>query len=234
MLTLDPLETVGNLVRERPNRARVFEALHIDFCCGGKLSLKQACEKRGLDPLNVLKAIEADDAVSQKAELIDADAMTLTELADHIEATHHAYMKSELPRLDMMTEKVARVHGDKDERLAVVRKAFVKLRAELEPHMMKEEQILFPMIRRLEAANGRPEFHCGRIANPIRQMEHEHDQSGNALAVIREATDNFDPPEWACNTYRAMLDSLARLEVDLHQHIHKENNVLFPKAIALE
>lgn len=100
--------------------------------------------------------------------------------------------------------------------------------------MMKEERILFPIVRQLEASTERQEFHCGSVANPIRQMEHEHDQAGDALAIMHESTDAYTPPEWACNTYRAMLDSLARLEADMHQHIHKENNVLFPKAIQLE
>jgi regulator of cell morphogenesis and NO signaling len=160
--------------------------------------------------------------------------MTLTELADHIEATHHAYLKEELPRLDSMTEKVARVHGEHEPRLAQTRQAFLALKAELEPHMMKEERILFPIIRQLEQADGPLQFHCGSVANPIRQMEHEHDQAGNALAILSESTDRYTPPDWACNTYRAMLDSLARLESDMHQHVHKENNVLFPKAIRME
>ncbi|QDV86197.1 hemerythrin domain-containing protein [Stieleria magnilauensis] len=160
--------------------------------------------------------------------------MSLTELADHIETTHHAYLREELPRLDFMTEKVARVHGDKEPRLLKTREAVVALKAELEPHMMKEEKILFPMVRQLEAATERPESHCGSVGNPIRQMEHEHDQAGNALAILNDSTDGYTPPEWACNTYRAMLDSLAQLERDMHQHIHKENNVLFPKAIQLE
>lgn len=152
----------------------------------------------------------------------------------HIESTHHTYLKTELPRLDLMTEKVARVHGDKDSRLHRVRDAFVALRSELEPHMMKEERILFPIIRSLEASSNRQEFHCGSVANPIRQMESEHDHAGNALSVLNESTDGYTPPDWACNTYRAMLDALKRLESNMHQHVHKENNVLFPKAIQLE
>lgn len=160
--------------------------------------------------------------------------MMLTELADHIEQTHHAYLRKELPRLEWMTEKVARVHGDKEPRLMKSREAFVALKAELEPHMMKEERILFPLIRQLEASADRSEFHCGSVADPIRQMEHEHNQAGDALAILNESTDGYTPPEWACNTYRAMLDSLAQLERDMHQHIHKENNVLFPKTLERE
>jgi len=158
----------------------------------------------------------------------------LTELADHIEQVHHTYLKAELPRLDAMTEKVLEVHGESDPRLADVRRAFVGLHQELSSHLMKEEQILFPMIRQLESSSHVPAFHCGSVANPIRQMEYEHDSAGKALAVMRASTDDYRPPEWACNTYRAMLDGLKQLEWDLHQHIHKENNVLFPKAIRRE
>ncbi|MDG2223626.1 MAG: iron-sulfur cluster repair di-iron protein [Rubripirellula sp.] len=231
MLTLDPQMTVGDFVRQRPSRARVFENLQIDYCCGGKLTLNHACEKRGMEVVDVLRQVEACDATTDSQEIVDADAMTMTELADHIESTHHAYLRSELPRLDAMTEKVTRVHGDKDKRLYRMRDAFVALKAELEPHMMKEERILFPIVRQLDASQSRPEFHCGNVANPIRQMEHEHEQAGLALATLNETTDGYTAPEWACNTHRALLDSLAKLEADMHQHIHKENNVLFPKAI---
>jgi regulator of cell morphogenesis and NO signaling len=234
MQTIDIQATVGELVRQVPNRARVFESHKIDYCCGGKVSLARACEKRGIDAGEVLKQLAANDTAARDQPIVDADAMTLTELADHIEQTHHAYLREELPRLEFMTEKVSRVHGDKEPRLLQVREAFVALKAELEPHMMKEERVLFPIIRQLEASTTTPEFHCGSVANPIRQMEHEHDQAGDALAIIREATDDFVPPEWACNTYRAMIDTLEKLEADMHQHIHKENNVLFPKAIELE
>jgi len=234
MRTLDPEQTVGDFVRQKPARARVFESLQIDYCCGGKISLSRACEKRGIDVGQVLQAISKSDEQADTGSLVDVDSMGLAELADHIEATHHAYLRDELPRLEFMTEKVSRVHGDKDERLFTMRQAFVALKAELEPHMMKEEKTLFPIIRQLEASTERQEFHCGSVANPIRQMEHEHEQSGDALAILNESTDAYTPPDWACNTYRAMLDSLKNLEADMHQHIHKENNVLFPKAIELE
>ena len=234
MQTLDAKTTVGNFVRDNPDRARVFESLSIDYCCGGKVPLDQACQKQGLDVTEVLQRLEQCDQSGFSEPLIDADSMTLTELANHIEATHHAYLKEELPRLDFMTEKVARVHGEHEPRLAQTRQAFLALKAELEPHMMKEERILFPIIRQLEQADGPLQFHCGSVANPIRQMEHEHDQAGNALAILSESTDRYMPPDWACNTYRAMLDSLAKLEKDMHQHVHKENNVLFPKAIQME
>ncbi|MBX3423448.1 MAG: iron-sulfur cluster repair di-iron protein [Pirellulaceae bacterium] len=238
--------TVGQLVRQRPARSRVFEALKIDYCCGGKLSLAEACQRKGVDTAEVWKRLAECDAQSDRQagdaddQPVDADAMTLSALAQHIEQTHHAYLKTELPRLDRMTEKVARVHGDRDPRLPDLRRAFEALRDELLPHMMKEEMILFPMVRKLEqqlqsaAALSAPPFHCGSVADPIGQMEHEHDKAGSALQSMRELTDGFQPPDWACNTYRAMLDGLAVLERDMHQHVHKENNVMFPKAIELE
>ncbi len=234
MPSLDSSQTVGDFVRQRPSRARVFESLKIDYCCGGKISLDRACEKRGINAADVLKQIEVADEAQEPTGLVDADAMTLTDLADHIEQTHHAYLKEELPRLDFMTEKVSRVHGDKEPRLLQVREAFVALKAELEPHMLKEERVLFPLIRQLESSATNVESHCGSVSNPIRQMEHEHDQAGDAMAIMREASEDFVPPDWACNTYRAMLDALEKLEGNMHQHVHKENNVLFPKAIELE
>ena len=234
MTAIDTEATIGEIVRQCPSRARVFESLKIDYCCGGKISLSDACERRKIDTNDVLEQLRQCDSAGGDKQVIDADAMTLTDLADHIVETHHAYLRNELPRLDFMTEKVSRVHGDKEPRLLKIREAFVALKNELEPHMVKEEQILFPMVRQLEASTAKPESDCGSVGNPIRQMEHEHDQAGNALAILRESSDDFVPPNWACNTYRAMLDTLEQLEGDLHQHIHKENNVLFPKALKLE
>ncbi|NLF71305.1 MAG: iron-sulfur cluster repair di-iron protein [Candidatus Anammoximicrobium sp.] len=235
-VTIDLQSPVGDLVKQRPSRSRVFEKLQIDYCCGGKLPLAEACERQGLDAQTVLRELRESDAqyLGDETPLVDADAMSLAELADHIEQTHHAYLKGELPRLDALTQKVLEVHGDADRRLQDVRRAFVALHQELAAHLRKEEQILFPMIRQLESAARVPAFHCGSVANPIRQMEYEHDSAGQALAILSGSTDGYQPPEWACHTYRAMLDGLKQLEGDLHQHIHKENNVLFPKAIRRE
>lgn len=236
MNTLRSETTVGELVKDRVARARIFEQLNIDYCCGGKLPLAEACAKRGLDPQSVIRRIQESDAQSdpRDVELIDAAALGLVELADHIVETHHAYLRVELPRLDQMTEKVRQVHGDADPRLAEVRRVFMALHQELSSHMVKEERILFPMIRQLVTSTGLPVFHCGSISNPIHQMEVEHQIVGDVLSTMRAATDGYQPPEWACNTYRAMLDGLSQLEWDLHQHIHKENNVLFPRAMELE
>jgi regulator of cell morphogenesis and NO signaling len=155
-------------------------------------------------------------------------------LPAHIEQTHHAYLKQELPRLDTLTAKVARVHGPENPNLVRLREIFVEFKAELDSHMAKEEQILFPLCRRLESARSAVASHCGSIQNPIRVMIMEHDHAGNAMEQFRELTDNYTAPEEACNTYIAMFDSLRQLEQDMHQHVHKENNILFPRAIEAE
>jgi regulator of cell morphogenesis and NO signaling len=226
-------ETVGAIVARRPALSRVFEKVGVDYCCGGKKTLGQACQEQGLDVQSLIAALEQDDDQCDDPP-VDAASMSLSELADHIEQTHHAYLRCEFPRLETLTQKVASAHGTTDPRLYTVRETFLGLAQELSSHMMKEEQILFPFVRRLEASDEMPAFHCGSVANPIRQMELEHQEAGAALARLRELTDDYTPPDWACNTYRAMLDALAHLERDMHQHVHKEDNVLFPQAIARE
>lgn len=226
-------QTVGELVRENPARSRVFESFSIDYCCGGKVPLESACRKKGLDPQRIVEALEIADSNSPPNGADPSD-MGLAELADHIEATHHAYLRDELPRLDFITRKVAGAHGDREPRLHQIQEVFLACREELEAHMLKEERVLFPMIRELDGSQGPVSFHCGSLANPIRMMEHEHDNAGHALQQLRSLTDGYTPPDWACNTYRAMLDGLATFEQDMHQHVHKENNILFPRALSLE
>ena len=232
MTNLNAQTTVGELVRERPARSRVFEQHRIDYCCGGKRPLAEVCTERNLDLDKILSELQASDQAD--ARLVDADAMGLAELAEHIVATHHAYLREEMPRLDFMTRKVAAVHGDTEPRLRQIREVYVAFQEELTSHMMKEEQILFPMIGEIESATAAPQFHCGSLANPIAQMESEHDSAGDALAQFRSLSDDYTPPEWACNTFRALYDALADLEQNMHQHVHKENNVLFPKALRRE
>lgn len=232
MTNLNVQTTVGELVRERPARSRVFEQHRIDYCCGGKRPLAEVCAERGLDLDKILSELQSSDQADTR--LVDADAMGLAELAEHIVATHHAYLREEMPRLDFMTRKVAAVHGDTEPRLCQIREVYVAFAEELTLHMVKEEQILFPMIREIETATAAPQFHCGSLANPITQMESEHDSAGDALVQFRSLTDDYTPPEWACNTFRALYDALADLEQNMHQHVHKENNILFPKALRRE
>jgi regulator of cell morphogenesis and NO signaling len=162
---------------------------------------------------------------------VDAAAMGLGQLADHIVSTHHAFLKQELPRLVEMADRVATKHGWRDARLPELAGTVRELATEMTEHMRKEETILFPFVRQIEAGvtDG---FHCGSIANPIRQMEAEHESAGNLTAKLRLLTDGFTPSADACNTHRALLAGLAEFEADLHRHVHKENNILFPRALA--
>jgi regulator of cell morphogenesis and NO signaling len=177
---------------------------------------------------------EEDLAAAQCTPPSDVTAMSLTELANHIEKTHHAYLHEELPRLAGLSRDVASMHGGRDPRLQQVQETFRAMALELWRHMFKEEQCLFPMIRQLETSDRTPTFHCGTLGNPIQQMESEHDDAGSALERLRELTDGFEPPEWACKKYRALLAALSHLERDMHRHIHKENNILFPRALEME
>jgi regulator of cell morphogenesis and NO signaling len=228
------LETeVGQWVAERPAASRVFEAFGIDYCCGGRVSLERACAARKINPRDILAQLEQSTAANEKGSESWLSA-PLTALCNHIEQTHHAYLKTELPRLTAMIEKVIRAHGAKHPEMVQVQQSFADLRAELEPHMFKEEQILFPAIRRLEQSAAPTIFPFGTIENPIRMMEHEHDNAGECLQRIRELTADFRVPDDVCNTYRALLDGLHTLEEDMHRHIHKENSILFPRAVKLE
>ncbi len=226
--------TVGEMVVEDPSRARVFEHFGIDYCCGGKIPLAEACATRGTDIDAVLEALHKCETDASPGSEKDWSQESMTSLVDHIIRTHHANLREEFPRLTKMTERVAQVHGVRHSELPEVRDVFAALRAELELHMQKEEQVLFPMLRQLDSDAAGAAVHCGTIENSIRMMEQEHDNAGDALGTLRELTGDFAIPTDACNTYRVMLDSLAKLELDLHQHIHKENNILFPKALAAE
>ena len=227
-------QTVGEIVTQEPRLSRVFETLGIDYCCGGKVSLDDACRRHSLDPQVVMsRLIEESGRASGTPPAVDPAAMSLTALADHIEMTHHTFVKAEIPRLCALSAKVASVHGERDARLLNVRDTFDGLAAEMTSHMMKEERILFPLIRELDGAGGNGS-HRLTVAAPIGQMESEHEQAGEALATLRRITDNYSAPDWACNTYRALLDGLENFERDLHEHIHKENNILFPRALSGE
>lgn len=228
-------QSVGELVVERPHRSRIFEHLGIDYCCGGKLPLEAACQRKGLDLASVIELLDQSDPAEQESgSRSDPSEMGLAALADHIQGVHHDYLRSELPRIDQLVAKVANAHGQRDPRLVSLVGVFAGLKDEMMMHMHKEEHILFPMIRELESGSASGASHCGSVANPIRQMESEHDDAGNALEQMSELTDGYQVPEMACNTHRAMLDALSYLERDMHAHVHKENNILFPRAIQLE
>ncbi len=228
--------TLGEIVAARPALARVFERLGLDYCCGGKQTLAAACARKGLKPEAVIELVTLEAAATanrtdgSREDAINAAHLSLTQLADHIEATHHAYVKTELPRLAEMAERVARKHGWRDARLPGVWQLVLELGNEMFSHMQKEERVLFPFVRQIDQ-DPTSGFHCGSIANPIRQMEAEHEIAGNAVARLRELTDGFTPDAESCNTHRGLLAGLAEFESDLHLHVHKENNILFPRAL---
>lgn len=230
---ISPSATVGQIVAAQPLLARIFERVGIDYCCGGKRTLGEACIAKGLDPVSVAAMLDAAAHVSTTVPGVDAASMSLVSLADHIQATHHAYLREELPQLVEKADRVAQKHAWRDARLPAVAQTMRELANEMFSHMAKEEQILFPHVRELER-NGAVSPAGGSLANPIRQMESEHDSAGAALARLRELTDGFTPDGNSCNTHRALLAGLAEFEGDLHEHVHKENNLLFPRALALE
>lgn len=232
MRPIDPLRSVGELVVERPDLIPLFERLGIDYCCGGQQSLQEACARKGLDAVSVAQTIDAFSRLQggEGSDKPDWAKQSLTALCDHIEQTHHRYLVEELPGLAALVDKVAQAHGESDPALHQVKALFHELAAELLDHLQKEEKILFPLIRRLDANQQLPAGMS--VEAPIHQMESEHASSGDALAALRDLTRGFTPPPGACGSYRAMLAGLERLERDMHLHIHKENNILFPRAIA--
>jgi regulator of cell morphogenesis and NO signaling len=226
--------TVGQIVADLPALASVFERLGIDYCCGGQTPLADACAERGFSAQAVLDALRQAGDTPPPPNERNWSAARLTELCDHIVTTHHTFLNAELPRLGVLLDKVVQVHSGRHPELADCRAVFTALRDELEAHMQKEERILFPLITQMDGAQGPVRSHCGSVQNPIRVMEMEHDNAGTALRQLRDLTGGYVPPADACNSYRAVLSGLAGLEADLHTHIHKENSILFPRAIQLE
>lgn len=232
-------KTVRELALENPAATRVFEKLGIDYCCGGNKSLEEACRAAKLPIEEVLDSLEV---VEQSARVAQKDHNWQTEpLADlvaHINNTHHKYTREEIARLGPLFDKVCSVHGKNHPELLHVRTSFRGLAEELTMHMMKEEMVLFPYVVRMEEAVIQrepvlpPPF--GSVRNPISMMEHEHDSAGNALRAMRLASGGYAPPSDACVSYQTLYKALADFEADLHQHIHLENNILFPRAIAME
>lgn len=221
--TLD--RTVGELVAERPGRSRIFQQFNIDFCCQGGRTVREACERKGISVQTLLDCLEEEKTESQESSMNPAH-LPPHELVDYIVNNHHEFLRRELPRLHTMAERVAQVHGGHTPSLKEVFDVVVELEKELGSHLLKEEQILFPVI----AAMSRGEDVSMRVEEPIACMLQEHDEAGAALARLRELTCGYEPPADACNTYRALFDGLRDLETDLHRHIHLENHVLFPAA----
>ncbi|MBI2259684.1 MAG: iron-sulfur cluster repair di-iron protein [Flavobacteriia bacterium] len=229
-------KTVGEMVLEDYRKAEVFRKFGIDFCCGGKKTLQQACEKKGINPNEVQSALENLNTNSTQTE--NYHSWSLDFLADYIVNKHHTYVKESHSILFDLSQKVARVHGDKHPELIEIAHLYEEIANELQMHMHKEEMILFPYIKKLVLASKNEipfeQAPFGSIVNPINMMESEHELAGEHLEKIHEYSNNYTPPADACNSYRVLFAKLSEYEKDLHQHIHLENNLLFPKAIELE
>lgn len=225
---------IGQLVAEHPERACVFEQYDLDYCCGGKKPLQEACAQKGVSIDEVLEKLDATDNNAPSGEEPDWTKSSLKELTEHIVACYHRPLREELPRVSQLAEKVARVHGGNHPEMIELAKVFKQFREQLELHMQKEELILFPGISGIEAGGSPRSFGCGGgVEHPIEMMMHEHDDAGEALAAMRRLTNEYIPPADACNTFKVLLHSLAKLELDMHQHVHKENNILFPRTLRL-
>jgi regulator of cell morphogenesis and NO signaling len=219
---------VGEIVAERPAHSRIFQAFGIDFCCQGGRTLREACEKKGIALESVVEQLEAGARDKPEPEWNPAE-LPPAELVTHIVDTHHQFLRSEMPRVLAMAARVAQVHGGHTPSLLKVLEVYQRMIEELASHMMKEEQMLFPAIIRL----ARGEAAAMPLDGPIACMIHEHEDAGADLEELRKLTNGFVPPPEACNTYRALFAGLAEMETDVHRHIHLENAVLFPSALAL-
>lgn len=214
--------TLGDLVAERPARARVLERLGIDYCCHGQRTLRDASESAGLAPEAVAAEVEA---VTDESDA-DIDRLEPVALIDHILGTHHDYLHEELPLLVALADKVRDVHGSRHPELARMAELVREIRDDLEPHLAKEEQVLFPAIR--DWADGERSFPFGTLANPVRMMMFEHDRAGELLEELRAVTSQYAAPADGCASYQTLYARLEHLEADTHRHVHLENNVLFP------
>ena len=226
--------TVREVAMELPQSTRLFEKLKIDYCCSGHRPLVEACASAGVD---------VDDVMSMLGEVTQSDALDfqnapLPELITHILDTHHVFTKSEMERLQLLIDKVIGAHGANHPELLRVGELWQRLCADLKPHMFKEEQILFPyMIAMAQAAEHQgavPFAPFGTVNNPIRMMMREHDTAGEIVRELRALTSDYKVPADACISYQTLYQALENFERDLHQHIHLENNILFPKAVDME
>ena len=225
-------QSVGEIVSIMPMASDIFKQYRIDFCCGGNKPLIDAIRENNLDEVEVLKKLNEAYKASEKIkkESRDFREMSPVELIEYIENTHHVYVKKSLPELSELTIKIMRVHGANHEVLFRVHKLFSILKAELEQHLIKEEESLFPLIRQYGSNPGTELL--ARINKVIGELEGEHEGAGNILKELRKITEDYDVPEDGCSTYFATFDKIKELEADLFQHIHLENNILFKKVKA--
>lgn len=229
--------TLGEIVAQDWHKAHVLKKYGLDFCCGGKKTLKEACIKKGLDITIIENELQQMEQAPSHRPLPFGD-WNLDFLADYIVNTHHSYVRKNLPEIRSYSEKVMKVHGKEHPELLRIHHLIEEINNELITHMQKEEKILFPYIKELVSAlnnsTPKPVPHFGTVQNPIHMMETEHEEVGDHLTEIRELTQNYNLPEGACTTYNLLYKLLREFETDMHSHIHLENNILFPKAVHIE
>ncbi len=235
-MTITENKTVAEIVTENIKTAHIFKKYGIDFCCGGSITIEEACSKKGVDYTLLEKELVTVDMVVDQEH--DYNKWDLHFLIDHIINVHHKYVEESIPLLLQYANKVAKVHGHHYVEVVEINSLFHEVAQELSAHMNKEELILFPYIKQLVKAEkegstlSRPHF--GTVNNPIQMMEYEHENVGDIFKSIAKLSNDYSPPDEACNTFRALYAKLEEFEQDLHKHIHLENNILHPKAIALE
>lgn len=230
-------QIIGELVAKDYRTASVFKKYSIDFCCQGNRTIEEACEKKNIDTKKVLEDLVA--MMESKSESTsDYQSWPLDLLADYIEKKHHRYVQEKTLEIQPYLDKICKVHGERHPELLKIKEEFNASAGELAAHMKKEELILFPFIRKMTKAkleNAKVDAaHFGTVKNPIQMMMSEHTVEGHRFMKIEELTNNYTPPQDACNTYRVSFALLKEFEQDLHLHIHLENNILFPKAIEIE
>jgi len=231
-------KTVREIALENPSSIRVFETLGIDYCCGGKRSLSDACSRADIDVDKALALLDQADRKSQAGQTGEWVDRPLNELMAHIVENHHGFVRRETPRIAGLLAKVFAKHGPTHPEIAQIENLFFSMSQELSTHMLKEEQVLFPHIERLEKAAQTgapaPQAFFGSVTRPIANMAAEHDDAGAILAQLRELSNGYTAPAGACPTFVGLYSGLEDFERDLHRHVHLENNILFPRAIELE
>jgi regulator of cell morphogenesis and NO signaling len=229
--SIDPEQTLGALVTERPALAETLEQLRLDYCCGGDRTLDEACRSRGLDPATVAVLLErlAETPTHGRVDPHDLRGATLPELCDHIVDAHHDRLRRDLPRIEELLATVVRVHGGEHPELHELERVFAATVSELREHLSTEESRVFPAARALaDGTEADP-----RVVELVEEHTAEHAATGDALATLRELAGGYDGERAYCSTHRSLLQSLEAFELDLHQHVHEENNILFPGMLAL-
>ncbi|MDX1617251.1 MAG: iron-sulfur cluster repair di-iron protein [Balneolaceae bacterium] len=229
-------KTIGQIVTEDYRTAQVFEKHGLDFCCGGRRTVMEACAAKGIDP----EALAREIAMlgSRKSTGDNYKDWTPDFLIDYIINNHHNYVRNKLPELHIYAEKVAKVHGKNHPENVEILDRLEELASAMRDHMRKEEEILFPYVKQLVESERRgvepeaPEF--GSAGKPVQMFEEEHEEAGEAMEEIRRLSNNFTVPDDACTTYEVLYQNLSEFRDDLHKHVHLENNILFPKALELE